>query len=90
MLGCAPCLAKTMVPGTFWFRQAPAQDLALQPNFAKAYANLGLRQLSNGELDGTKASLPVLFRQNPGWLAGSDVTEPWKGTRSEAENSSTR
>lgn len=90
MLGCAACLAKTMVPGTFWLRQAPAQDLALQPNFAKAYANLGLRQLSNGELDGTKASLPALFRQNPGWLAGSDVTEPWKGTCSEAVNSSPR
>ena len=51
-----------MVQGTFWLRQAPAQDLALQPNFAKAYANLGLRQLSNCELDGTKASLPALFR----------------------------
>lgn len=77
-------------PRHFLAPSSSAQDLALQPNFAKAYANLGLRQLSNGELDGTKASLPVLFRQNPGWLAGSDVTEPWKGTCSEAVNSSPR
>ena len=74
MLGCAPCSAKTTVLGTFWLRQAPAQDLALQPNFAKAYANLGLRQLSNGELDGTKASLPALFRQNPGWLGATSLS----------------
>ena len=67
-----------------------AQALALQPNIAKAYANLGLRQLSNGELDGTQASLPTLFRQNPGSMAGSDVTEPWEGTRSEAVDSSPR
>jgi len=77
-------------PRHFLAPSSSAQDLALQQKLAKAYANLGLRQLSNGELDGTKASLPVLFRQNPGWLAGSDVTEPWKGTCSEAVNSSPR
>ena len=77
-------------PRHFLAPSSSALALALQPNIAKAYANLGLRQLSNGELDGTQASLPTLFRQNPGSMAGSDVTEPWEGTRSEAVDSSPR
>ena len=85
-----PLLSQDHGPRHFLAPSSSAQDLALQQKLAKAYANLGLRQLSNGELDGTKASLPVLFRQNPGWLAGSDVTEPWKSTCSEAVNSSPR
>ena len=85
-----PLLSQDHGPRHFLAPSSSAQDLALQQNFAKAYANLGLRQLSNGELDGTKASFPTLFRQNPGSMAGSDVTEPWKDTCSEAVNSSPR
>jgi len=55
-----------MVPGPFWLRPVPAQALALQPNFAKAYASLVLLHLSQGELAGTRAGIPALFRQNSG------------------------